>query len=303
MNGQEPRTDEGGDHVDGREADADQGGNVGREQLADTGKSAGDERLVGLLEDLVRDEGRMKTAESLGVSSRTLARAVDTGALLPRMRDALKRRVLEDGGEEGVRQGARVEALGRRVEGLEERLAALEGKREGEGESGGGAVGALARRLDEGAEAVEVLAGRVARLETGRAHAAPRSAPAGSSNGQHVTGRGRGVVTGEPHPGEAESYGGGIVLVEEWRALNRRREDGSAVDQVRRRERVMELEIAMIGEHGLALPPNTEPLHRSERERYVGWRRRELADLRGERRRRVALRWVRRALTLGLWWR
>ena len=99
------------------------------------------------------------------------------------------------------------------------------------------------------------------------------------------------------------SYGEALALVEEWRALVHGRGEGSKAEQAKRRERVMELEIALIGEHGLALPPNTEPLHPSERERYLGWRRRELDDLRGERRRRVALRWLRRALTLGLWWR
>ena len=285
MSGREPRTEEGGDAVSG------QG------QFVDTGESAGDERLVALLRDLVRDAGRMKTAESLGVSSRTLARAVDTGALLPRMRDALKRRVLEEGGEEGVRQRARVEALERRVEGLEERLAALEQGGEGAGEVDAGAVGELARRLEGGAEAVETLAGRVSRLEESRA-AAHRDGPAGSGDGERALRGGRGVVTREPHPGEAESYGAGMPLVEEWRALCRRRGEGSTVDQARRRERIMELEITIIGEHGLALPPNAEPLHPSERERYLGWRRRELADLRGERRRRVALRWVRRAFTL-----
>ena len=33
------------------------------------------------------------------------------------------------------------------------------------------------------------------------------------------------------------------------------------------------------------------------------WRRRALADLQTERVRRELLRWVRRVLTLGLWWR
>ena len=261
-----------------------------------------DERLVALLRDLVGDDRKMKTAAYLGVSYRTLDRALDTGVLLPRIRDALKRRMLEEGGEAGLRHRARVEALEQRAGATDERLAALEQAQQAADESTTRAVGELARGLEDGSAAVEALAVRLARVEQRQALGGHGSGPAGNGPGE-LTPAGRGVVTAEPHPGEAESYGAGMALVEEWRALVRGRGEGSTAEQAQRRERVMELEIALIGEHGLALPPNTEPLHPSERERYLGWRRRELADLRAERRRRVALRWLRRLLTLGLWWR
>ena len=261
-----------------------------------------DERLVALLRDLVGDDRKMKTAAYLGVSYRTLDRALETGKLLPRIRDALKRRMLEEGGEAGLRHRARVEALEQRAEATGERLAALEQAQQAADETTTRAVGELARALEDGSAVVEALAGRLDRLEQRQALGDHGGRPAGNGAGASVP-VGRGVVTAEPHPGEAESYGAALDLVEEWRALVRRRGEGSQAEQAERRERVMELEIALIGEHGLALPPNTEPLHPSERERYLGWRRRELADLRGERRRRVALRWLRRLLTLGLWWR
>ena len=63
----------------------------------------------------------------------------------------------------------------------------------------------------------------------------------------------------------------------------------------------MELEIAMIEEHGLTLPPATSPMHPSEKSSYLDWRRRALEDLRRERVRREALSKVRRILSLGLW--
>lgn len=260
-----------------------------------------EERLLALLRDLVGDDRKMKTAAYLGVSYRTLDRALESGVLLPRIRDALKRRELEEGGEAGLRHLARVEALERRAEALDERAAKLEQAQEAAAESTRAAVGELTRGLEDGSASVEALAGRLGRLEArrGRDHS---GGPAGSDAAGLIDG-GRGVVTLEPHAGEAESYGAGMALVEEWRTLVHGRGEGSKAEQAKRRERVMELEIALIGEHGLALPPNTEPLHPSERERYLGWRRRELDDLRGERRRRVALRWLRRALTLGLWWR
>ena len=65
----------------------------------------------------------------------------------------------------------------------------------------------------------------------------------------------------------------------------------------------MALEIAMIGEYELTLPPDTAPLHPSVREDYLGWRRRALVDIQRERARRELMRLLRRVLTLGLWWK
>lgn len=288
MHGTGQSTDEGGDAVSGSPRSA---GSDGRDE---------DERLVTLLRDLVGDDRKMKTAAFLGVSYRTLDRALDTGVLLPRIRDALKRRELEAGGEAGLRHRARVEELERRADAMDERVAALEQAQEAAAGSTTAALGELTRGLEDGSASVEALASRLARIEAGGRGNLGGPAGSGTSESAPV---GRGVVMLDPHAGEAESYGEALALVEEWRTLVRRREDGSKAEQAKRRERVMELEIALIGEHGLALPPNTEPLHPSERERYLGWRGRELDDLRGERRRRVALRWLRRALTLGLWWR
>ena len=63
----------------------------------------------------------------------------------------------------------------------------------------------------------------------------------------------------------------------------------------------MELEIAVIQDHGLTLPPATSPMHPSERESHLGWRRRALDDLRRERARREMLGGLRRVLSLGRW--
>ena len=110
-----------------------------------------------------------------------------------------------------------------------------------------------------------------------------------------------GLVTEEPHPGEEESYGAGMALVAEWRALRRKRGEGSRLEQAACRERIMALEVAMLGEHDLTLPPETEPLHPSRRAVQLDWRVRELADLRVERARAELLSRLRRGLTLGLW--
>ena len=289
MNGTGQSADDGGDAVQGNEPVP--GGDERGEE----------ERLLALLRDLVGDDRKMKTAAFLGVSYRTLDKALNTGVLLPRIRDALKRRELEAGGEAGLRYRTRVEELERRAETMEERVATLERAQQAAEESTRAAVGELTRGLEDGTATVEGLAGRLARLEQ-RQVRGDLGGPAGNGASESAP-VSQGVVTLEPQPDEAQPFGEALSLVEEWRALVRGRGEGSKAEQAKRRERVMELEIALIGGHGLALPPNTEPLHPSERERYLGWRRRELDDLRGERRRRVALRWLRRALTLGLWWR
>ena len=63
----------------------------------------------------------------------------------------------------------------------------------------------------------------------------------------------------------------------------------------------MELEIAMIDEQGLTLPPEDSPMHPSEKRVHLGWRMRTLDDLGKQRARLELLGKVRRLLTFGLW--
>ena len=60
------------------------------------GRSETDSQLLALLDDLVRAEGRRQAAQALGGNDRTLVRAVASGRLSRRMRDALERRRLAD---------------------------------------------------------------------------------------------------------------------------------------------------------------------------------------------------------------
>ena len=59
----------------------------------------------------------------------------------------------------------------------------------------------------------------------------------------------------------------------------------------------------MLEEYGLTLPPETEPLRGFGRYGQINWRRTALEDTRRARVRRRWLRWLRRCLTLGLWWK
>ena len=59
----------------------------------------------------------------------------------------------------------------------------------------------------------------------------------------------------------------------------------------------------MLEDFRLTLPPETEPLDASRREDHLRWRQEALAAAQRELSKAERLRWLRRALTLGLWWR
>ena len=63
-------------------------------------------------------------------------------------------------------------------------------------------------------------------------------------------------------------------------------------------ERILEVELAMLEGHGLTLP--LVGMWRNEQTR---WRHDALYDAQRARAKRQLLRWVRRLLTLGLWWK
>ena len=90
-----------------------------------------------------------------------------------------------------------------------------------------------------------------------------------------------GVVTPEPQPDEEHAFGSAAELVAEWRRLRTGGTSiGSGVEQARAEERRWELEILLIEEHGLTLPPDREPLQGSKRDDHLRWRREALAHAR-----------------------
>ena len=264
-------------------------------------------RLMALLHDLVRERKLKGAAADLGVDPRTLAASLRRGTLSPLMRVTVERRLLAEGEAAATRQRDEMQALAQRVERLETQQTAMAQARRGD-DAAADELRAAVRQADAAAQALQglqALTRRVARLERGHGTATAAGAEATAPEPPWaVDDPSRlGVVTADPRPGEEASYGRGLPAVVEWRRLNQRREEGTTLDQVKTRERIMALEIALIGEYALTLPPDTYPIHPSEREGYLRWRRRALADLQTERARRELRRWVRRVLTLGLWWR
>ncbi len=92
-----------------------------------------------------------------------------------------------------------------------------------------------------------------------------------------------GVVTLEEQPDEAHAFGPAASLVAEWRKL--RIGDEQAVNRVDRaaaRVRRWDLDMEMLGDWQLTLPPETDPLDELRRKDHVQWRGEALAELRRE---------------------
>ena len=254
-------------------------------------------RLSEFLRDLVGQEGKMEAAELLGVNHKTLTRAEESGEVTGRMGDALELllRKADD---------AEVARLREAVGALEERVAALEGgmetppaaDAEDEGERG-------RAEADDGDEAQAQE-----RAEQGD-EAVPPTAQAGASSGHRRPGRGFAmrrldpeVVTEEAADDDPEVYGDAWPLVEEWRRLRADHpHQGKSLSWLTTEERLLVLEMAMLDDHGLTLPPETQALRGFGRRGQTTHRWKALADTRVALRKRKLLRWVRRVLTLWLW--
>ena len=109
-------------------------------------------------------------------------------------------------------------------------------------------------------------------------------------------------MTKDPAPDDEEVYGAAWPLIDEWRRLwESHSSGGKGLSWLRTEERVRELEVAMLEEHGLTLPPETEPLRGMWRSSQLNWRKETLYDVRRAVAWAELRRWVRRVLTLGLW--
>ena len=259
------------------------------------------DRLMALLHDLVlKHGGRSGAARVLGIDRRTVAACMDGSGMSWRMREALERGLQEGAGTVAARQRKRNDALEGRVERLENEL--HEGLNAVRGE-----VGELREGQSRRWESLErCLADREAlRGSTGSPEApgatgrkpekvprVPRPEVAKLPKRLYPE-----LVTKEPAPDDEEIYGDAWSLIEEWRGLWKTHSAGGrGLAWLEVEERVRELEVAMLEEHGLTLPPETMPLTGLWRSTQLNWRKETLREVR----RAVAWRLlVKRVLTLG----
>ena len=241
----------------------------GRQEESRTGGSGGRDgaklrrvRMKALLRELVEQEGRMEVAEMLGVNYRTLVRTEKTGQFTGRMRDALHRLL-------GPRQAPEVSRLAGRVTALDWRVKRLETRLSEAAETG------------TGTDTSPTVEG----LQSSRKAAPRRQDPE--------------LVTEEPAADDAEVYGPAWPLVEEWRRLRLGHPNrGRTLSWLTTEERLLTLELSMMEQHGLTLPPEIQPLRGFGRRGQLAWRWEALRDTRKALVRRKMLR---RLFTLGLW--
>ena len=256
-------------------------------------------RLMALLRDMIDAEGGEKAAQALGVSYRTVSRTIESDRLTGRMSAVLERHLLLGGSSAAAQQQKSIKALEKRVGELEEGLGSGLEELRGVFEKG------IAGLRDEQAQGLRQLERRLAKVEDGRGtqDSADETRDAVEKTAVKPAWRPyRDLVTMEPEPGEEQVYGDATPLIVEWRKV--RAELLDAKDGLSRavaEERMRELEIELIGERELTLPPRTYPWDGSDRRDEVWRRTQALERARVERSRAQIRRWIRRVLTLGRW--
>lgn len=130
-----------------------------------------EQQLLALLRDLVDREGPVKAAEGLGVTYRTVMRAIETRTLTGRMEDALKRLQLEAGGA------------------VVERLDVLD-RRQGRLEAG---LTVLAREVEQRLADLSIAPGEVLDVLPARDSQEQGGEPVGAGRGARPEGRAAGA--------------------------------------------------------------------------------------------------------------
>ncbi len=249
-------------------------------------------RLMALLQELVREKGYKGTARVLEIDPQTVTDSAKTGRLTRRVRDSLERALQEGVGSAAERQRKRNEELEGRVEGLAGEVKGVAGEVE--------TLGKEVRRRLSGIEGAVAALGRDDPQGTG----AGRCGAGGTEASVEAV-----HAAGVPRPGDAAAgvrrrgdIRGGVVPDRRVAGLkDAHANDGKGLEWLTAQERVLELELALLEEHGMTLPPEKQPLRGLDRSGQTSWRRTALYDTRRARRKAELLRKVRRVVTLGLW--
>ena len=258
-------------------------------------------RLMSLLQELERDNGRKKAAEVLGVDRRTLDASLDEGVLTRRIRGALEKALQSGVGSAAAEQRDRNDRLADRLEDLEGGLrGAWQGDAGEQQGQRGTEIGPCVRRWrrgfasGSGAQAERRTAGE-AGGEAKANGAGPQPRKRSSLRREYPD-----LVTLEPAEDDEDVFGEVWPLIVEWRELKAVHPDaGKSLSWLLTEERFLALELTLLEGHGLTLPPATFPLRGFDRNGQVNWRKTALSDTRRALRKRELLH----TLTLRLWWK
>ena len=250
-------------------------------------------RLMALLRELVRDHGRKKTATILGVDRRTLDAGMDAGVLSRRMRGALDRALQAGVGSAAAEQRDRNDKLEERLGELGSEVDALAKEMRRRLASIEGVVQALGRNDARGTGTVYASAG-LAQSEGGASPQDGESPPKYRVRRDYPE-----LVTREAAEDDEEVFGKAWPLIIKWRKLKGAHSNqGKGLAWLVEHQHLLEVELALLEEYGMTLPPEKQPLHGLDRSGQTSWRRTALFDTR----RAIAKReLVRKVLTLGLW--
>ena len=251
-------------------------------------------RLMTLLQELVRDKGHHGAARVLEIDQQTVAECARTGVLTRRVRQALERALQEGIGSAAARQRERNDRLEERLRLLEQdhdalgkearrRLAAVEGE-----------VGSLQGKDAQGAGAIQANAGPSQAASSTGSSIPPSQNPPRREYPD--------LATLEPAEDDEEVFGEAWQLVREWRELKDSHPNGGrGLAWLKEEQRLLEVELALLEEHGLTLPPEQRPLRGFARSGQISWRRTALDETRKARARREFFLRIKRRLTPGHW--
>ena len=258
--------------------------------------------LSALLTELVRRKGPTKVAEMLGVNYKTVARAQRSGKVTDHMKDALEQLMEPVDDPQAAGQHERIGVLEESVKRLEGGMDALAKElRDGLGEVRAAVAGQAKAPCGDGTQDQDEGEPRAEDGEgdDGAGRSETRQRPVNSDTLQPFDPE---IVTVEPADDDPEIYGDAWHLVEEWRGLRAgHAKGGKGMLWLTTEERLLMLELAMLEEHGLTLPPEKQPLRGFGRRGQTTHRWTALASTRRALRKRKLLRWVRKVLTLWLW--
>ena len=236
-------------------------------------------RLMALLQELVREKGYKGAARVLEIDPQTVTDSAKTGRLTRRVRDSLERALQEGVGSAAERQRKRNEELEERVDGLAGAIKGVAGEVETLGKEVRrrlsaieGEVAALRRDDLQGTGAGHAGAGpslqgsREAEAGATRAGRKPPSKP--SMRREYPD-----LATREPAPDDEEIFGEAWPLIVEWRGLkDAHPNEGRGLEWLTAQERLLEVELALLEEHGMTLPPEKQPLRGLDRSGQTSWR-------------------------------
>ncbi len=262
-----------------------------------------------MFRDFVKRKGRVGAARLLGVNYKTVARAHDAGRITDHLAEALEKLLQDREGAEAPteeRTEERFQQLEEDVSDLRETFEFLRAHVE-EAVSGGQGRDNFEMVRDSGKDRYRASEAGVRSAVEGETpiHSAVPQVEGLSAKKRWLPKReDPELVTEAPAEDDPEVYGAAWPLVDEWRNLREGHPyQGKSLSWLLTQERLLVLELAMLEEHGLTLPPETQPLRGFGRRGQTRWRHKALHDTRVALQRRKMLRLVRRVLTLGLWWK